>query len=133
MTHKPTQRELADRILSSLDDEEFDAADVADALGGVDLKAIANEVRSTIADADRARNRAKLADADAVRARDLAAFRGRPPERRRSKAELQMTLRDLARRAGPEMVAQYQMKFEEASEEDLVQMIAEIKHLLGEE
>ena len=127
-TRRPTG---FDRVVGSLDDEPFSESD--DELFGVNLAVVGARVRALIESKDAHERRGKLASAEAEMLAARKSLEGRRTEPKKTRAELQAELRRLAVRGGQLMLQQYQMKFESASDADLVHMIAEAKHALGEE
>lgn len=123
-----------DVVVGSVDDEPFDVLDADSSdLAGLDLVKVGVEMRALVDGLDAVERRKRLVAAESARRSAMTSFLGKSASPRKPRAELQAELRQLAQRGGQTMLQQYQMKFEAASDDDLVRMIAEAKHALGED
>lgn len=128
----PKERREIELLIEALDDVP-DAAEGEEAVRrlGVDVKSWAASVRARVAGANAEMRKHHFARAAASYEKDLAALARRPAEQKRSRTEQQRILRDLVERA-PSTASVHFHKFEEATEEELAEMIRTLRHLLGE-
>jgi hypothetical protein len=132
----PKDRREIELIVAALDDELPDDAEGQEAVRrlGIDVKSWAASIEGRIASAraEARKRRFELAATDYQR--DLEALGQRRPERRRSKDEQQRILKELIARAPRSTVASVHFhKFEQATEDELGEMIRTLRHLLGED
>ncbi len=135
MSDPKTQREV-ELLGQALDDEPVTDGDARDAVRrlGVDTKAWAADVRKRVAAANEAERRERFAEARRAYQSDLETLNARKAEPARSLAEQRAELKRLIARAPREMTASmHAHKFEEASEEEVAEMIRSLRHLLGDD
>ncbi len=132
MSESKTRREI-ERLVQALDDEpdEAEREEVVRRLG-IDMKAWANDVRSRVADAAVKARQDRFAAARSAYEADLAALARRPAEPQRSLEEQRRVLRTLVARV-PDSAAVHFHKFEQATVEELAEMIRALRHMLGED
>jgi hypothetical protein len=136
MSESKSRREV-ELLIDALDDEDLpDDAAGEDAVRrlNIDVKGWAGEIRSRVANARVEARRQQFALADAAYQQDLAKLAQRAPEPARSLHEQRMVLEDLIARA-PKSVANavHFHKFEEATSDELAEMIRSLRHLMGED
>lgn len=131
----PKHRREVELIIEALDDvpDESDGQEAVERLG-IDVKSWAAGVRSRIGNAETESRRKRFAEAETEYKKELDALSRRRSEPSRTKAAQQQTLRSLLARV-PEsaMHAVHFHKFEEATPEELAEMIRSLRHLLGED
>ena len=101
---------------------------------GIDVKSWAAGIRGRVAAAVADERRRRFAGATAAYETDLEAYGRRSPEPKRSKERQQLLLRELIARVPPAEAASVHFhKFEEATDDELAEMIRAVRHLLGED
>ena len=101
---------------------------------GIDVKSWAAGIRGRVAAAVADERRRRFAGATAAYKTDLEAYGRRSPEPKRSKERQQLLLRELIARVPPAEAASVHFhKFEEATDDELAEMIRAVRHLLGED
>jgi hypothetical protein len=130
----PNERREIELIVDALDDELPDATEGSEAVRrlGIDVKSWSASIKDRVAKANADARKSRFAQAAADYRQDLDALARRPVEQRRSKEEQQRVLRDLISRA-PTAASVHFHKFEEATSDELAEMIRTLRHLLGED
>lgn len=101
---------------------------------GIDVKSWAAGMRARVASEVVDERKRRFATAGAAYEEDLAALGRRSAEPKRSKEEQQQLFRELMARIPPAAAASVHFhKFEEATDEELAEMILSVRHLLGED
>jgi len=120
----------------ALDEESVtddEARDVVRRLG-IDTKAWAAGIRKRVAAANEAERKDRFEEARRTYISDLEKLNTRKPEPARSLAEQRAVLKRLVARAPREMAASmHAHKFEEATQEEVAEMIRSLRHLLGDD
>ncbi len=135
MSNSKTRTEI-ERLVEGLDEVHVSDADGQETVKrlGIDTKAWAASVRAKVAAADGAQREQRFADAKEAYQADveqLASRRAAPSrtvdeQRRKVKALLEKAPRDAT-------VSVHFHKFEQATTEELAEMIKSLRHLLGEQ
>lgn len=134
MSTSKTHREV-ELLVKALDDEPLTADDVSDAVRrlGIDTKTWAADIRKRVAAANDAERKEQFDVARRAYQSELERLNARNAEPARSLAGQRDVVKQLVARAPREMVASmHALKFEQASEEELAEMIRSLRHLLGE-
>jgi seryl-tRNA synthetase len=134
MSDSKTQREV-ELLVKALDDEPLTDDDGRDAVRrlGIDTKAWAADIRKRVATANEAERKERFDDARRAYQSELEQLNARQAEPARSLAEQRAEVKRLVARAPREMVASmHALKFEQATEEELAEMIKSLRHLLGQ-
>lgn len=125
-------------LIEALDEEPIDDADGTEAVKrlGVNVKAWALDVRQRIAKADKVDRSRQFDEARRVFREEATRYEGRRTEPTRSIAEQRAVLQQLMTRVpsnSSATVAVHFHKFEEATPEELAEMIKALRHLLSED
>lgn len=129
------KRDEIHRIVEALDDVPLgEGGDAAKRLG-IDVKKWAGAIRDRIAVADRDDRARRFEAAQRAFSEDVARYDARSSEPRRSIEENRRIMRDLVARVPRESgtATVHFHKFEEATEDELAEMIKALRHLLGED
>lgn len=130
----PKPKTAAELLMLALDDEPTTDEDGREAVKrlGVDVGAWAASIRSSVSQADKEKRRDRFAAADAARRAELDRLSSKASMPSGALGELRETLKDLLARA-PQGAAVHALKFEEATAEELAEMIRSVQHLLDED
>jgi hypothetical protein len=131
---EPKDRREIELLVEALDEvpDDADAAEAVQRLG-IDVKSWATEVRALVATARGEARKRQFAEAAASYQRESDALGARSKGSPRSKEEQQHILRRLLDRAPKSGAnAVHFLKFEEATSDELAEMIRSLRHLLGE-
>jgi seryl-tRNA synthetase len=135
MSESKTKREI-ELLVKALDDEPLtdqDAHEVVRRLG-IDTKAWAADIRKRVVDANDADRKERFEVARRAYTSELEQLSARKPEPTRSIAEQRAEVKRLLARAPREMAASvHAHKFEQATEEELAEMIRSLRHLLRDD
>lgn len=131
---KPTNKEIS-RLLNFLDDDipTPEESDETVRRLGIDIKAMANDIRKKIEANDRHQAKARFAASQLAYHQSLQQWSESPKEPIRPRVEQEAMLRDLLSRTGPHQVAAHFQKFEEAGDQELAAMIGALRFLLETE
>lgn len=134
MTEPKNRREI-ELLVAALDDvPDADEGDEAVRRLGINVTSWTSDVRGRVARATADARRQRFEAAGASYEAELAALAKRHSEPSRSKEEQQRILRDLVARAPASAAnAVHFHKFEEATNEELAEMIRSLRHLLDED
>jgi hypothetical protein len=135
MSDSKTRHEV-ELLLQALDDEPLTDEDARGAVRrlGIDTKAWAADIRKRVTAANEAERKERFDDAQLAYQEELERLNARRAEPARSLAEQRAELKRLVARAPREMVASmHALKFDEATEEELAEMIRSLRHLLGDD
>jgi hypothetical protein len=135
MSDSKTSREI-ELLVKALDDEpptEDDAREAVKRLG-IDTKSWADDIRKRVAAANDAERKERFAEARRAYRSELETLSTKKVEPARSLAEYRAEVKRLIARAPRDMAASvHAHKFEEATEEELAEMIRSLRHLLGDD
>ena len=132
----PKVRKEIDALIEALDDAPISEADGREAVErlNVDVKVWARSVRERVADAEKAVRSRRFEVARQAYTTERASFEAKRAEPKRSLQEQRSVLRELVARVPRESAtAVHFHKFDEASAEELAEMIKALRHLLGED
>jgi predicted metal-dependent enzyme (double-stranded beta helix superfamily) len=135
MSDAKLQREL-ESLLDALEDEPITDGDIRDVVTrlGVDVNVWASEVRERVAAANDAERKERFDDARRAYRRELQQLSDRSPEPSRTLAEQRALVKQLLARAPQGTLASvHAHKFEQATEQELAEMIRSLRHLLGDD
>jgi hypothetical protein len=135
MSDSKTQREVA-LLVSALDDEPVTDEDAREAVRrlGIDTKAWAADIRRRVVAANEADRRERFDDAGRAYGIELEELKARRAEPARSITEQRAVVKRLLARAPQDMSPSvHAHKFEQATEEELADMIKALRHLLGDD
>ena len=133
----PKKKDDIKALIEALDDVPVDEQEGRDAVKrlGIDVKKWAGAVRQRVAAADEADRARRFDDARQAYREDAARYDAKKAEPKRSIDESRGVMRALIARVpreGAAAVAHFH-KFEEATEEELAEMIKALRHLLNED
>jgi hypothetical protein len=131
------KKQEIETLIEALDDVPIDEAEGREATKrlGIDVKKLAGSIRDRIAVADGTDRARRFDDARQVYREHAARYDAKPAEPRRSAEEQRAIVRSLVARVPRESapaVANFH-KFEQATEEELAEMIKALRHLLNED
>jgi len=133
----PKGKKPIEALVEALDDVPLDEADAGNAAQrlGIDVKKWAGAIRQRVAAADESDRAARFNEARRAYADDAARYDAKKPEPKRSVEEQRATMRALMARIprASATAAVHFHKFEEATEEELAEMIKALRHLLNED
>jgi hypothetical protein len=133
----PKPKQDIEALIEALDDVPVDDADARDPVKrlGIDVKQWAGAIRQRVAAADESDRAVRFAEARRAYAADAERYEAKKSEPRRSVEEQRATMRALMARIPRESGAAvvHFHKFEEATEEELAEMIKALRHLLKED
>lgn len=126
MTSSKTKKQL-ENVVDALDDVPIEPKDAAKVVAqlGIDVNRMAANLRAKVA-------AAAIADARAGYAREIERFERRKAEPKRPRAEQLVVMHALLAKA-PQNVAMHFHKYEEASDDELAELIRSLRHLLDED
>jgi hypothetical protein len=132
---EPKNRREIELLVDALDEEpEESERDDAVRRLGIDVKVWAAEIRTRVSSAAAAARQQRFAAARSAYESDLGRLAQRRVEPERSVEEQRRVLRGLLARAPAGAAAAVHFhKFEEATTEELAEMIRSLRHLLGED
>jgi hypothetical protein len=133
----PKKKDDIEALVEALDDVPVDEEEGRDAVKrlGIDVKKWAGALRQRVAAADETDRARRFDDARRVYREDAARYEAKKAEPKRSIDESRAVMRALMARVpreGAAAVAHFH-KFEEATEEELAEMIKALRHLLNED
>lgn len=134
MSNSKTRTEI-ERLVETLDDVQISEDEGRDAIKrlGIDTKAWAKAIKAKVAEAVSNQRKARFDEARKAYAADLGKLASRRAEPRRSIEQQREKVKTLLGRAPREMVVSMHFhKFEEATAEELSEMVRSLRHLLGE-
>lgn len=100
---------------------------------GVDVPALAAQIRGRIAAADAKDQKQRVEDATQAYARELERLERRRTEPARSREAQIGVLKALLAKAPRDAISMHFHKFESASDEEIDELIRSLRHLLGED
>jgi len=131
----PNKKDDIEALVEALDDVPVDEEEGRDAVKrlGIDVKKWAGALRQRVAAADESDRARRFDDARRAYKEDAARYEAKRAEAKRSIDESRALMRALMARVpreGAAAVAHFH-KFEEATEEELAEMIKALRHLLN--
>lgn len=122
----PTTKQQLEAVIEALDDAPIDPKDAQATVAklGIDVTRMAAALRAKVAAAAIARARTDYAA-------EVERFERRKPEPRRPRTEQLVVMQALLAKA-PTGVAMHFLKYEEASDDELAELIRSLRHLLNE-
>lgn len=132
----PTKKDDIEAVIEALDDVPVDEQEGRDAVKrlGIDVKKWAGAIRGRVAAADDADRSRRFDEARRAYREDSVRYSAEKSEPKRSIEESRAVMRSLIARIPREGAAVVHFhKFEEATEEELAEMIKALRHLLNED
>jgi hypothetical protein len=133
----PKEKDDIRALVEALDDVPIDEQEGRDAVKrlGIDVKKWAGAIRQRVASADGADRVRRFDDARRAYREDAERYDAKKAEPKRSIEESRAVMRALIARVPRESAAAaaHFHKFEEATEEELAEMIKALRHLLNED
>lgn len=130
----PKKKDDIESLIEALDDVPVEGEGDAVKRLGIDVKAWAGSIRQRIAAADDADRARRFDEARRAYKEDAARYDAKKAEPKRSIEESRAVMRRLIARVPRESAAAAAFhKFEEATEQELAEMIKALRHLLNED
>lgn len=134
MSNSKTRTEI-ERLVEALDDVEISEDGGRDTIRrlGIDTKAWAKVIKAKAYEAMSVQRKARFEEARNAYTADLGKLAKRPAAPKRSVEQQREQVRALLKRAPGDAVVSMQFhKFEEATAEELAELVRTLRHLLGE-
>lgn len=128
-------RQKIEAVVDALDDAPIDDTLVKETVAklGIDIKALASKVRLQVAKSDSKNRQERFADARAAYADEVERLEQRKIDRKLSREEQLVVFQALVARAPEGAVAAHFHKYESATDEELAELIRNLRHLLGDD